>query len=192
MRYTPLRAGHVRCVGAAGEGSQRTAVDDSCTGAMTDPKSCILVVEDNRDDAAIAVSALREYAASHEVVVLGDGAAARDFLNGVGQFAHRYVCDMPDLVLLDVKLPKVNGLEVLRSMRSEVRTRAVPVVVLTSSGEEEDVLRAYSLGANGYIRKPVNYDGFARAIRETSRYWLTVNLPPPKPRDDPPPRQRQL
>lgn len=159
---------------------------------MTDSKRCILLVEDNHDDAAIAVGALREYARSHEVVVLGDGAEARDFLNGVGKFAHRFVCDMPDLVLLDIKLPKVNGLDVLRSVRTEARTRAVPVVVLTSSDEEDDVVRAYSLGANGYIRKPVSFDAFGRIIRETSRYWLTVNLPPPKPRDDPPQRQRLL
>lgn len=159
---------------------------------MTDPRSCILLVEDNRDDAAIAASALREYAPSHELVVLDDGAQARDFLNGVGKFAHRFVCDMPDLVLLDMKLPKVDGLEVLRSMRGEARTRAVPVVVLTSSDEEDDLMRAYALGANGYIRKPVNYDAFARTIREASRYWLTVNHPPPKPPDDPPRRQREL
>ncbi len=159
---------------------------------MSQPKRCILLVEDNRDDAAIAVSALRDHAASHEVVVLTDGAQARDFLNGVGEFSHRYVCDMPDLVLLDMKLPKVDGLEVLRSMRNEKRTRAVPVVVLTSSDEEDDVMRAYSLGANSYIRKPVNYDAFARAIREISRYWLSVNFPPPGQREDPPQRERAI
>lgn len=159
---------------------------------MTDPKSCILIVEDNRDDAAIALRALRDHADSHEIVVLEDGADARDFLNAVGAFAHRYVCDMPDLVLLDLKLPKVGGLEVLKSMRSEARTRAVPVVVLTSSDEEEDIARAYSLGANSYIRKPVNYDAFARAIREVSHYWLTVNRSPLKVRDDTPPRDRDV
>lgn len=144
-------------------------------------RSCILLVEDNPDDAAFAVSALRRHAPSHEVVVVNDGDEARDFLNAVGQFAHRDVCDMPDLVLLDMKLPKGTGLDVLRSLRAEERTRAIPVVVLTSSDEETDVVKAYATGANSFIRKPVDFDAFAKTIREVLRYWLTVNRPPPKP-----------
>lgn len=159
---------------------------------MTNSKGCILLVEDDADDAAIALKVLREHAGSHEVVVLGDGAQARDFLNAVGAFAHRYVCDTPALVLLDIKVPKVGGLEVLRSMRDEPRTRAIPVVVLTSSDEDEDVLSAYSLGANSYIRKPVDYDAFARAIRDVLRYWLTVNRPPAQPPENPPKGEREL
>lgn len=146
-----------------------------------DSKSCILLVEDNPDDAAIALSALRQHAPSHEIIVVGDGDEARDFLNAVGQFAHRHVCDMPDLVLLDMKLPKVTGLEVLKAMRADERTRAVPVIVLTSSDEEADVAKAYTTGANSFIRKPVSFDAFTQTIREVLRYWLTVNRPPPKP-----------
>lgn len=148
---------------------------------MTPQKNCILLVEDNPDDASIALSALRQHAPLHDIIVVGDGVEARDFLNAVGQFAHRDVCQMPDLVLLDIKLPKVSGMEVLRAMRADERTRGVPVVVLTSSGEEEDASKAYSGGANSYIRKPVNFDAFAQTIREVLRYWLTVNRPPPKP-----------
>lgn len=148
---------------------------------MTQQKRCILLVEDSPDDVSIAVSALRQHAPSHEVIVVSDGADARDFLNAVGEFAHRDVCEMPDLILLDMKLPKVGGMEVLRAMRADERTRGVPVVVLTSSDEEEDVSKAYSGGANSYIRKPVNFDAFAQTIREVLRYWLTVNRPPPKP-----------
>lgn len=148
---------------------------------MTQQKRCILLVEDNPDDVSIAMSALRQHAPSHEVIVVSDGADARDFLNAVGEFAHRDVCEMPDLILLDMKLPKVGGMEVLRAMRADERTRGVPVVVLTSSDEEEDVSKAYSGGANSYIRKPVNFDAFAQTIREVLRYWLTVNRPPPKP-----------
>jgi len=149
-------------------------------------------VEDNPDDAAIAASALKEHAPAHEIVVVNDGAEARDFLNATGAFAHRYVCDPPDLVLLDVKLPKLDGLEVLRSMRNEERTRAVPVVVLTSSDEDNDVVRAYAVGANSYIRKPVDYDSFSRTVRDVCGYWLTVNHPPPKPADEPPRREREI
>lgn len=147
---------------------------------MPQSERCILLVEDNPDDALIAMTALRQHAPSHEVIVVSDGAEARDFLNAVGQFAHREVCEVPDLVLLDMKLPKVGGLDVLRSMRAEERTRAVPVVVLTSSDEDEDVAKAYVGGANSYIRKPVNFDAFAQTIRELTRYWLKVNQPPPK------------
>lgn len=123
-------------------------------------------------------------------MVVSDGADARDFLNGVGAFSHRHVCDTPDLVLLDMKLPKVDGLAVLRTMRCDERTRAIPVVVLTASDEESEVMNAYSTGANSYIRKPVDYDAFSLAIREVCRYWLTVNRPPPKPAEGPPQRDR--
>ncbi len=146
--------------------------------------SCILVVEDNEDDAAIALSALKEHARTHDIIRVRDGAEARDFLNAVGQFSHRHVCQMPDLVLLDIKLPKLDGVQLLKVMRSEKRTRSIPVVVLTSSHEESDLTAAYEMGANSYIRKPVNYDEFSRAIRDVSRYWLTVNKMPSKAAPD--------
>ncbi|MDQ3515496.1 MAG: response regulator [Gemmatimonadota bacterium] len=152
---------------------------------MTQPRKCILLVEDNPADAAVAIGALREFARTHEVIVVDDGADARDFLNAVGEFSHREACDTPDLVLLEMELPKMGGLELIKAMRSERRTRAVPVVVVTSSDEEGDVLGAYEMGANSYIRKPVNSDDFARAIREIIRYWLTVNRAPPKPPAEP-------
>ena len=114
-----------------------------------------------------------------------DGADARDYLFGVGDHSGRDVCDVPQLILLDLKLPKLDGLEILRRIRADHRTRFVPVVVLTSSDEEEDLLRSYGEGANSFIRKPVDFDEFIEKIRQTSVYWLVINEPPPELRTRP-------
>ena len=142
---------------------------------------CILLVEDDQDDAALAVRALTANRIGNEIVHVRDGAEARDYLFGVGAYAGRDVTDCPQLVLLDLKLPKIDGLDILRRMRADDRTRLIPVVVLTSSDAEEDLLRSYALGANSFVRKPVNFDQFVDAVRELSIYWLLINEPPPKP-----------
>lgn len=145
----------------------------------TDDTKCILLVEDNEDDAALALRALRTNRIANQVVHARDGAEARDYLFGLGEHAERNVCEVPELVLLDLKLPKLDGLDVLRRIRGDDRTRYTPVVVLTSSDEEEDLVRSYGLGANSFIRKPVDFDAFMDTIRQTSVYWLLVNEPPP-------------
>jgi two-component system response regulator len=145
----------------------------------TDTK-CILLVEDNQDDAALAIRALTDNRIANEIVHVRDGAEARDYLFGVGAYAGRDVTDCPQLVLLDLKLPKIDGLDILRRMRADDRTRLIPVVILTSSDAEEDLLRSYRLGANSFVRKPVDFDQFMEAVRELSVYWLLINEPPPK------------
>lgn len=151
----------------------------------TNPQSrCILLVEDNPDDAALTIGALRSSRIANEIVHAKDGAEARDFLFGIGEFAGRDVCQVPDLVLLDLRLPKIDGIDVLRRIRSDDRTKQVPVVVLTSSGHEDDLINSYDGGANSYIRKPVNFETFTKAIDDISMYWLLVNEPPV--RRDPP------
>jgi two-component system response regulator len=139
---------------------------------------CILLVEDNDDDAALALRALRTNRIANEVIRAADGEDARDYLFGLGDHAGRDVCEVPQLILLDLKLPKIDGLDVLRRVRADARTRFVPVVVLTSSDEEEDLMRSYGFGANSFIRKPVDFDEFIETIRSTSIYWLVINEPP--------------
>jgi len=140
----------------------------------------ILLVEDNADDEALTLRALKKNNIQNEVVVARDGAEALDYFFGTGAYAGRDLTLMPTVTLLDLKLPKVDGLEVLRRIRTHERTKLLSVVILTSSKEEQDLINGYSLGANSYIRKPVDFAQFTEAIRELGLYWLVLNEPPPR------------
>jgi two-component system, response regulator len=146
---------------------------------MSDEK-VILLVEDNPDDEALTVRALRKNNIKNEVVVAHDGAEALDYLCGKGKYSGRDVRGTPQVVLLDLNLPKVDGLEVLRQLRSFEHTKLLPVVVLTSSNEEKDRINSYGLGANSYVRKPVDFNQFMEAARQLGLYWLVLNEPPPR------------
>jgi two-component system response regulator len=139
----------------------------------------ILLVEDNPDDVELTLRALKKNNIKNEVIVARDGAEALDYLFGAGQYAGRDQADSPTVVLLDLKLPKVDGLEVLRRIRADERTRLLPVVILTSSKEEQDVVNGYRFGCNSYVRKPVNFDEFVEATRQLGLYWLLLNEGPP-------------
>lgn len=139
----------------------------------------ILLVEDNRDDEELALLSLKRIDLGHEIVVLRDGAEAVDFLWCVGSHAGRDATSMPVVILLDLKLPKLDGLAVLRHLRSDERTRHVPVVVWTSSGQDSDVMASYRLGANSYVRKPVEFSAFVEAISTLGTYWTRLNCSPP-------------
>ena len=139
----------------------------------------ILLVEDNPDDELLALRALRKNNVTNEVVVARDGVEALDYLFASGPHAGRDTSTMPRLILLDLKLPRVNGLEVLKRLRSDERTRLLPVVILTSSKERSDMLDGYGLGANSYVRKPVNFEQFIRAVEQLKLYWLGLNEAPP-------------
>lgn len=140
----------------------------------------ILLVEDNPDDEALTLRALKKNHIGNEVFVVRDGAEALDFLFCTGAYADRDPHDLPQIILLDLKLPKVDGLEVLRRIRADERTHLLAVVILTSSNEEQDLLEGYKKGANSYIRKPVDFNQFADAIRQLGLYWLVLNEAPPK------------
>lgn len=140
---------------------------------MTD--SVILLVEDNPDDEMLTLRALKKNNIKNEVVVAHDGAEAIDYLFGTGSFAGRDTTNMPQVILLDLKLPKIDGFEVLRRIRAEERTRRLPVVILTSSNEEQDRIRGYDRGANSYVRKPVEFGSFIEAVRQLGLYWLILN-----------------
>jgi two-component system, response regulator len=148
-------------------------------------KRLILLVEDNPDDVELTLRALKKIRIPVEVIVVRHGAEALDFLFATGAYSGRNPDVLPDLVLLDLKLPKVDGLEVLRRVRSAPRTRLLPVVVLTLSNEEQDVTEAYRLGVNSYVRKPVDFDRFTDLLRHLGRYWLEFNEPPLPPRRSP-------
>jgi two-component system response regulator len=139
----------------------------------------ILLVEDNPDDVELTLRAFEKSRLANDIVVVRDGAEALDYLFGTGVHAERPPTSTPEMVLLDLKLPKVDGLEVLKRIRADERTRRLPVVVLTSSKEERDVLRSYDLGANSFVRKPVDFAEFVEAARQLGLYWLVLNEPSP-------------
>lgn len=140
----------------------------------------ILLVEDNPDDEALTLRAFKKNNIHNPIVVARDGQQALDYLLGVGPHTGGDGRDLPQVVLLDLKLPKVDGLEVLRRVRGNERTRLLPVVILTSSKEEQDIINGYRLGANSYVRKPVNFDEFIEAARQLGLYWLLLNESPPR------------
>ena len=142
----------------------------------------ILLVEDNPDDVELTLRALQKNNILNEVVVARDGVEALDYLFGTGAHAGRDPTDIPAVILLDLKLPKVGGLEVLQRLRADDRTKLTPVVVLTSSKEEQDVINGYKLGANSYVRKPVDFVEFTKAVLQLGLYWLLLNEPPPTER----------
>ncbi|HEX6267345.1 MAG TPA: response regulator [Burkholderiales bacterium] len=137
----------------------------------------ILLVEDNPDDEELTMRALRKIA--NEVVIARDGSEALEFIFGTGKFAGRDTERMPAVILLDLKLPKLSGLDVLQRLRADPRSRLIPVVVLTSSSEDEDMLRSYRFGANSYVRKPVEFGAFASAVTQLGVYWMLLNETPP-------------
>ncbi len=139
----------------------------------------ILLVEDNPDDEELTLRALQKSNILNPVDVARDGAEALDYLFCRGAHATRDPRDLPQVVLLDLKLPKIDGLEVLRELRADPRTKRLPIVILTSSAEEQDVLTGYELGANSYIRKPVDFTQFVEAVRQLGLYWLVLNQPVP-------------
>ena len=139
----------------------------------------ILLVEDNPDDEELTLMALRRGNITNEIVVARDGQEALDYLFGTGSHAGRDAGKRPEIVLLDMNLPKINGIDVLKRIRSDERTMTLPVVILTSSAEDRDRLAAYRNFANSYIRKPVDFDRFAEAVRQLGLYWLVLNQPPP-------------
>jgi CheY-like chemotaxis protein len=142
---------------------------------------CILLVEDNQDDLDLTLRALRKHNTASEIVVVRDGPEALDALFGTGLYQNNKI--VPDVIFLDLKLPKIDGLQVLQSIRSDERTRLLPVVILTSSSEDEDKLQGYRLGANSYVRKPVDFVRFTDTVFELQRYWLDLNDVPRTKKD---------
>jgi two-component system response regulator len=140
----------------------------------------ILLVEDNPDDVALTLRALKKNNLGNQIVVAGDGAEALDYLFGTGPHAGRDTSLQPELILLDLKLPKLDGFKVLEKLRADPRTRLLPVVILTSSREQQDLIDGYGLGANSYIRKPVDFEQFVEAVRQLGLYWLLLNENPPR------------
>jgi len=142
---------------------------------MMEAKRTILLVEDNPDDEALTLRALKKNNILNEIIVARDGVEALDFIFGTGTFAGRDVRDLPQVILLDLKLPRVNGFEVLTKIRADERTKLLPVVILTSSREEQDLAKGYGLGANSYVRKPVDFNQFFEAVGQLGLYWLVLN-----------------
>lgn len=139
----------------------------------------ILLVEDNPDDELLTIRALRKYKLVNQIDVVRDGAEALDYLQGQGAYAERDIRQLPYIIMLDLKLPKIDGLKVLEKIRAMEHTRMIPVIVLTSSDEEQDIVESYSFGANSYVRKPVDFEDFIEAVGQIGLYWLVINNPPP-------------
>jgi two-component system response regulator len=139
----------------------------------------ILLVEDNPDDEKLTLLGLRKNKIANEIVVARDGAEALDYLFATGRYAERDRSQMPAVMLLDLHLPKIDGLEVLRRVRADEQLKRLPVVMLTSSNEEKDIVDSYNLGANSYVRKPVDFDEFSEAVRQLGLYWIILNEGPP-------------
>lgn len=146
---------------------------------MAHKKVEILLVEDNADDAELAVQALRRDKLANEIAIARDGEEALDFIFCRGPQAGRSFDSPPRLVLLDLKLPKIDGLEVLKAIKSDPRTRAIPVVIMTSSREERDLIEGYTLGVNAYVQKPIDFDQFRNIVKDLGMFWLVINEPPP-------------
>ncbi len=138
----------------------------------------ILLVEDNPADAELTIHALKKHNLANQLAVVGDGEEALDVLFARGPFSGRPIENTPRVILLDLQLPKIDGLEVLRTIKSDPRTRVLPVVMLTSSNEERDIIESYHLGVNSYIVKPVDFDRFVTAVGDLGQYWLMLNQPP--------------
>jgi two-component system, response regulator len=140
----------------------------------------ILLVEDNPDDEELTTRALRQAKIANEIVVARDGSEAIEFLFGQGRHAGRDLSQMPAVILLDLKLPKLSGLEVLQRLRADERTKLIPTVILTSSSEDEDMVKSYKWGANSYVRKPVEFGAFVHAVSQLGMYWMLLNQAPPR------------
>ncbi|HFQ91598.1 MAG TPA: response regulator [Chromatiales bacterium] len=145
----------------------------------------VLLIEDNPDDVALTLRALKKHKITNNIVVARDGAEALDYLLGRGEHQDRDISCQPAVIFLDLNLPKINGLEVLRQIRADERTQRIPVVILSTSTEEQDITASYELGANSYIRKMVDFDRFSDAIRQLGSYWLTLNQIPSHQQDTP-------
>lgn len=139
----------------------------------------ILLVEDNPDDVELTLRALKKNNIVNSIAIARDGEEALEYLTATGKYADRSPADLPQVVLLDLKLPKIGGIDVLRAIRADPKTKLLPVVVLTSSSEEPDIITSYQLGANSYVRKPVDFNQFLEAVRQLGLYWLVLNQAPP-------------
>jgi two-component system response regulator len=138
----------------------------------------VLLVEDNPHDAEMTIRSLKKVNLANNLVHVKDGAEALDFIFAQGKFADRDMATAPKVILLDIKMPKVDGIEVLRQLKSNEATRCIPVVIMTSSKEEQDIISSYELGVNSYVVKPVDFEGFAKAVSQLGLYWLLTNQPP--------------
>jgi CheY-like chemotaxis protein len=138
----------------------------------------VLLVEDNVHDAEMTIRALRKGNLANNLVHVKDGEEALDFIFARGKFADRHQSDLPKVILLDIKMPKVDGIEVLKQLKSRESSKTIPIVIMTSSKEEQDIINSYQLGVNSYVVKPVDFEGFARAVSQLGMYWLLTNQPP--------------
>ncbi len=145
---------------------------------MTQNSVDILLVEDNQNDAELAIRELKKHNMTNNLVHATDGEEALEFIFGTGKYSGRNINNPPKLILLDIQMPKINGIEVLEKIKSDPHTKAIPVVMLTSSKEDPDIKKCYALGANSYVVKPLNFEGFAEAIKNLGFYWLLLNQPP--------------